>query len=572
MRRESSTFAVTVLALALPTAVLAQSARIDSSLSVPRLINITGVFRPADGQPPASVETVTLAIYAEQEGGVPLWQEAQSVTIDERGRYALLLGAAHADGIPSAVFASGAKWLGTLFDRTGEVEAPRIRITSVPYALRAADADTLGGRPASEYLLAGTSDVRTTASRSNQQSSAEAPGAVFPGSTNLLSKYVNAGDLGPSSIYEAQGQVGIGTTSPIDALHLQFTNPTGTMTGLAVQNMGNTPTSYSGMLFYDQNGALGQFQGFNNSTHEYRINNIARDQANQFDGSINFMIGGSPKLQVDKNGNVGIGYLPTSPFSSWCRLCVQSSGTNSVYVYNPGPGTIGINSGSGSATGGVGVYGWAVSGRGVEGESNEGGIGVWARADSGIGLAALSSTGTAVSAFSGSGAVIATFTGPGSVGIGTPTPYDKLHVAGDIRVGTDTTGCIKDADATVIAGTCSSDARLTKNITPFASALGSLTQLQPVYFDWRAEEFPERHLGNTRSFGLIAQDVEAVLPELVTTDAEGYKAVKYGELPFYMLQAIKDLKVENELLKQQLKLQEAQLSERLHRLEQLIAR
>ena len=43
--------------------------------------------------------------------------------------------------------------------------------------------------------------------------------------------------------------------------------------------------AYSGMLFYDQNGALGQFQGFNNSTHEYRINNIATG------GSINFMIG-----------------------------------------------------------------------------------------------------------------------------------------------------------------------------------------------------------------------------------------------------------------------------------------
>jgi len=43
---------------------------------------------------PAAMESVTLSIYANQEGGTPLWQETQSVTLDERGRYSLLLGAA----------------------------------------------------------------------------------------------------------------------------------------------------------------------------------------------------------------------------------------------------------------------------------------------------------------------------------------------------------------------------------------------------------------------------------------------------------------------------------------------
>ena len=42
------------------------------------------------------------------------------------------------------------------FARAGEVERPRVRITSVPYALKASDAETLGGRPASAYLLAPT--------------------------------------------------------------------------------------------------------------------------------------------------------------------------------------------------------------------------------------------------------------------------------------------------------------------------------------------------------------------------------------------------------------------------------
>ena len=59
------------------------------------------------------------------------------------------------------------------------------------------------------------------------------------------------------------------------------------------------------MLFYDQTGALGQFQGFNNSTHEYRINNIASG------ASINFMTGSTSRFLVAPNGNIGIG--TTSP-------------------------------------------------------------------------------------------------------------------------------------------------------------------------------------------------------------------------------------------------------------------
>jgi len=135
-------------------AQVAQSNPSASSASVPRVINITGVFQPVDGQPLRPLETVTLAIYTDATGGAPLWQETQNVVIDAKGRYAVLLGAASPNGIPAAVLAAGAQWLGTTFNRQGEVEGPRVQLTSMPYALRAADADTLGGRPASAYLLA----------------------------------------------------------------------------------------------------------------------------------------------------------------------------------------------------------------------------------------------------------------------------------------------------------------------------------------------------------------------------------------------------------------------------------
>src|SRR3954463_15155717 len=106
-----------------PTVASAQAAQ---EQSVPRLITVTGVFRPADGQAPATVETVTLSVYADPQGGAPVFQETQQVTLDMQGRYALLLGATRPDGIPAEVFGGeAAHWLGTMFQRAGEVEGPR---------------------------------------------------------------------------------------------------------------------------------------------------------------------------------------------------------------------------------------------------------------------------------------------------------------------------------------------------------------------------------------------------------------------------------------------------------------
>jgi hypothetical protein len=51
---------------------------------------------------------------------------------------------------------------------------------------------------------------------------------------------------------------------------------------------------------------------------------------------------------------------------------------------------------------------------------------------------------------------------------------------------------------------------------------------------------------------LIAQDVEKVLPDLVETDADGFKAVNYSKLPLLTIQAVKELKAENDALKQRI--------------------
>ena len=135
-----------------------------------------------------------------------------------------------------------------------------------------------------------------------------------------------------------------------------------------------------------------------------------------------------------------------------------------------------------------------------------------------------------------------------SVGIGTTAPLDRLHVNGEVRLAS----CLKNQFATAIAGECASDLRYKKDITPFGEVLDRVTELRPVHYFWRADEFPEKHFGDRQSYGLIAQDVEQVFPDLVTTNEDGYKTVNYSKLPLIAIQAIRELEERNQSLQRQI--------------------
>jgi len=61
-----------------------------------------------------------------------------------------------------------------------------------------------------------------------------------------------------------------------------------------------------------------------------------------------------------------------------------------------------------------------------------------------------------------------------------------------------------------------SDVRLKQNISPLGNALEKILALRGVSYDWRVAEFPEYDLSERRQIGLIAQEVEAVIPEAVS--------------------------------------------------------
>ena len=120
---------------------------------VPNLVNFAGTLKDSGGHPIQSVTGVTFSLYAQEEGGVPLWLETQTVRADGKGNYTVQLGATKAEGLPLALFTSStARWLGVRIN--GGEEQPRVLLVSVPYALKAADAQTLGGLPPSAFVLA----------------------------------------------------------------------------------------------------------------------------------------------------------------------------------------------------------------------------------------------------------------------------------------------------------------------------------------------------------------------------------------------------------------------------------
>lgn len=154
------------------------------------------------------------------------------------------------------------------------------------------------------------------------------------------------------------------------------------------------------------------------------------------------------------------------------------------------------------------------------------------------GMTRYNTTGLALETYTNSGwySVVVAEPITGRVGIGTTAPADLLHVNGDIRGA-----CLKNIGGTVLTGSCSSDERFKKNITPFQNELDRITRLEVVTYNWRREEFPEKNWGTQKELGLIAQQVEQIMPEMVEVDRDGYRRIHFERIPLLALQAVREL-------------------------------
>lgn len=172
MKRTNTLLAVFVLTLIYAGPTFAQNSDAASNI-VPRLVNYSGKAVDGDGRSISGTAGVTFAIYSEQTGGSPLWLETQNIQADGKGNFTAQLGATKSEGLPLDLFTSGeARWLGVRIN--GGEEQPRVLLLSVPYALKAADAQTLGGLPASAFVLAASAAALTN-STTNGTSTVASP-------------------------------------------------------------------------------------------------------------------------------------------------------------------------------------------------------------------------------------------------------------------------------------------------------------------------------------------------------------------------------------------------------------
>ena len=201
----------------------------SSSSVVPGLVRFSGTMKDAQGKALSGITGITFALYKDQEAGVALWQEIQNVTLDPNGRYTVQLGSTLPNGLPLDLFVSGeARWLGVQAE--GQAEQPRVLLMSVPYALKAADAETVGGLPASAFMLAapvasspstGVVSGTTTASAGSP-----APPTVGGGGTaNFIPIWIDPANLGNSVLFQSgtgsTAKIGINTTAPATMLDVK---------------------------------------------------------------------------------------------------------------------------------------------------------------------------------------------------------------------------------------------------------------------------------------------------------------------------------------------------------------
>jgi hypothetical protein len=197
-----------------------QTVSTSTNVVVPPVMNFSGVLTDVNGKPLTGVTGVTFLLYQESEAGVPLWMETQNVQPDKTGHYTVILGSTSSQGLPADIFVAGqAHWLAVQVQ--GQDEQPRVLLVSAPYALKAGDADTIGGLPASAFVLSnGTKEnAGKGASGSSTPAAAKAappanPNVTGKGTVDYIPMWDTTSDIVDSVMFQKSSEIGIGTTAP----------------------------------------------------------------------------------------------------------------------------------------------------------------------------------------------------------------------------------------------------------------------------------------------------------------------------------------------------------------------
>jgi hypothetical protein len=306
----------------------AQQPAENSSISVPHLIPYSGVARDLNGKPLSGTVGITFLLYQHEQGGTALWLETQNVQADARGQYSVQLGATLPNGVPNDLFVSGeARWLAVQI--AGQAETGRVMLLSVPYALKAGDAATVGGLRPSAFVLAapggssGSASSSTSPAGSNSLLPSSSDVTTTGGTVNALPLWTTATNIQSSAITQTgtgkTAKIGINDSKPASTLDVKGG---GTIRGLFSLPPAGTATASAGFNSQPIDLAASVFNSGTstavNQTFQWQAEPVGNDTSNAT-GSLNLLFAqGSGKaaetgLHIASNGQITFASGQTFP-------------------------------------------------------------------------------------------------------------------------------------------------------------------------------------------------------------------------------------------------------------------
>ena len=334
--------------LLLVLSLAAQTASSGSTASqVPPLIPFSSVASDEGGSSLSGTVSVTFSLYAGQRGGAALWTETQNnIPLDASGHYSVQLGITKPNGMPTTLFTTGeARWLGVRIAE--QAEQPRVLLLSVPYALKAGDAATIGGLPPSAFVLAAPLSGASGAEPVTGQGVPTLSGAVTgTGTVNYLPLWDSTSDIISSVLFQkgtgSTAKIGINTATPATTLDVKGA---GTIRGTLSLPATGAATATAGKNSQPLNLAASAF----NSTSSTAVNQTFQWQSEPV---------GNDTSTPSGTLNLLFGEGATKPSETGLNIASNGQITFATGQTFPGTGTItGVNTAAGSGLTGGGSSG-----------------------------------------------------------------------------------------------------------------------------------------------------------------------------------------------------------------------